>query len=151
MLPRDVDAGHLRRVLRDAHERHPEDFETLLGTGGVGPAAVRSLSLLAEVIHGAPASRRDPARPPPGGDGEEEADGGTTDRARGRRWADYAYAHGGKDGHPFPVDRETYDRNVEVLHTAVRRARVGDREKANALERLADLREAPEDGGGAGG
>lgn len=148
VLPRDVDAGHLRRVLRDAHERYPEDFEALLGTGGVGPAAVRSLSLLAEVIHGAPASRRDPARPRPAAR-EDDAGGADDPAARnGRRWADYAYAHGGKDGHPFPVDRQTYDRNIEILHTAVRRARLGDRERSDALERLAGLREGAGDAAG---
>lgn len=116
ILPRDVNPDHLRRVLRDVHERHPQDFRTLLGTRGVGPAAVRSLSLLAEVIHGASPSRRDPAE---------------------RTWADYAYAHGGKDGTPHPVDRPTYDRSIRVLHDAVRRARLGDRRKSDALKRLA--------------
>lgn len=126
MLPEDVDADHLRRVLRDAHERHPNDFETLLGTRGVGPKAVRSLSLLAEVVHGASPSREDPAR----------------------KWADYAHAHGGKDGTPRPVDREAYDRSVEVLRDAVRRARLGDRRKSEALKRLAGWEDSgPGDGG----
>ena len=116
LLPEDVDPDHLRRTLRGVHERHPEDFETLLGTRGVGPKTVRSLALLAEVVHGASPSREDPAR----------------------RWADYAHAHGGKDGTPRPVDREAYDRSVRVLRDAVRRARLGDRRKSEALERLAD-------------
>lgn len=103
------------------------------------------------MIHGAPASRRDPARPRAAAGGDERGDAGTEARPGGRRWADYAYAHGGKDGHPFPVDRETYDRNIEVLHTAVRRARVGDREKADALERLAGLRESSAEGRSPGG
>lgn len=116
VLPEDVDARHLQRVLRTLHERHPEDFETLLGGRGVGPAAVRSLALVAEVIHDAPVSRADPA-----------------DRA----WARFSFAHGGKDGHPFPVDRSAYDRSIEVLEDTVRRARLGDREKSRALRRLA--------------
>jgi hypothetical protein len=57
--------------------------------------------------------------------------------ASDRRWADYAYAHGGKDGTPFPVDRDTYDRSIAVLTDALRRARVGENEKFNALRRLA--------------
>lgn len=118
VLPEDVNRDHLRRVLRDAHEEHPEDFETLLGSDGVGPSAVRSLSLVAEVVHDTPASRRDPAE---------------------RAWADYSFAHGGKDGHPYPVDRETYDRSIEVLEGAVREAKLGRREKADALERIAEL------------
>ena len=52
------------------------------------------------------------------------------------KWADYSYAHGGKDGHPYPVDRSTYDRSIEVLTEAVRRARLGDRERTEALKRL---------------
>jgi hypothetical protein len=54
-----------------------------------------------------------------------------------RSWADYSYAHGGKDGTPHPVDRTTYDRSIAVLTDAVRKARVGDTEKTDALKRLA--------------
>jgi hypothetical protein len=81
-----------------------------LGTEGVGPKTVRALALVSEVVYGAPASYRDPAR--------------------------YSYAHGGKDGHPFPVDRDTYDRTVEALKRAVERARLGQRETLDALRRL---------------
>ncbi len=58
-------------------------------------------------------------------------------RQRSGTGADYAYAHGGKDGTPFPVDRDTYDRNIALLTDAVRKARVGQNEKMNALRRLA--------------
>ena len=119
VLPQDVNRDHLRKAVTLAHERNPQDFESLLGTREVGPVTVRSLALLAEVIYNAPASHRDPAE------------------ASRRKWADYSYAHGGKDGTPFPVDRKTYDRNIEVLLSAVRRSRVGDVEKTEALKRLA--------------
>jgi hypothetical protein len=122
VLPGGVDLDRLRKTLRRAHEEHPRDFETLLGTRQVGPATVRSLSLLAEVIYNAPPSRRDPAQ------------------TAQRKWATYSYAHGGKDGHPFPVDRSAYDRSIGVLLDAVRRARVGLGEKADALKRLARVR-----------
>src|SRR5205814_2976846 len=90
---------------------------------GVGPATVRSLALLAELIYDAPASHRDPAATLPPVLNE-------------RKWADYSYAHGGKDGHPFPVDRETYDKSIAVLTDAVRKARIGNTEKTQALKRL---------------
>ena len=51
-------------------------------------------------------------------------------------WADYSYAHGGKDGHPFPVDRQTYDQSIAVLTDVVRKARLGNAEKTDALRRL---------------
>lgn len=121
LLPEDVNLARLQKVLVTAHERHPLDFEALLGTRQVGPAAVRSLALLAEIIHGAPISRRDPAGP---GD---------------RKWGDYAFAHGGKDGIPFPVDRKTYDRSTEILLNAVRKARLGERERSRALRRLSRI------------
>ncbi len=127
LLPRDVNSNRLRKIIISAHEQHPDGFEALLGTSGVGPATVRSLSLLAELIYDAPTSRRDPAM-------ADQRDGQT----EARRWADYAYAHGGKDGTPFPVDRATYDRNIEVLIDAVRKARVGENEKVEALKRLVD-------------
>ena len=126
VLGRDVNEKRLRRILIDAHEQHPEGFQALLGLGGVGPATIRSLSLLAEIIFEAPASRRDPreirSRNP---------------ETRTRRWADYSYAHGGKDGTPFPVDCDTYDRNISVLTDAIRRARLGENDRFHALRRLA--------------
>jgi len=75
------------------------------------PKALRSLSLLAEVIYHAPASRRDPAA--------------------------YSFAHGGKDGHPYPVNRELYDANLERLRGAIDAAKIGRTDKVEALRSLA--------------
>jgi len=130
VLPPDVNLRRLRQIVIAAHEQHPQDFESLLGLRGIGPAAVRSLSLLAEIIFQAPPSHRDPAAEPQ----PIEADGSPA-----RRWADYSYTHGGKDGTPFPVNREIYDRNIGVLTDAVRRARLGENDKFNALRRLSRL------------
>ena len=124
----DISPEHLQRAVRAAHEQQPQDFAELLGTRGVGPAAVRSLSLLAEIIYDAPPSHRDPAEAPLSEPSHPI-----------KRWADYSYAHGGKDGTPFPVDCETYDRNIHLLIDAVRQARVGDTEKTDALRRLAEV------------
>ncbi len=135
VLPADVNLRRLRQIVVEAHEQHPQDFESLLGLPGVGPAAIRSLSLLAEIIFQAPPSHRDPA------DGPEPADPAGP---HARRWADYSYAHGGKDGTPFPVNRETYDRNIVVLTDAVRKARLGENDKFDALRRLSRLETQPE-------
>jgi hypothetical protein len=137
VLDLDVDRNRLKRILTSAHQQNPQDFETLLGLQGVGPATVRSLALLAEIIFQAPPARRDPtaggsAGNDPGRDAAQIA--GDT-----RRWADYSHAHGGKDGTPFPVDRVTYDRNIAVLTDAVRRARLGQSDKLDALRRLSKL------------
>ena len=51
----------------------------------------------------------------------------------------FSYAHGGKDGFPYPVDRPTYDRNIEILSTAVAQAKIGKSERLDALRRLATL------------
>ncbi len=96
-----------------------------------------SLSLLAEIIFEAPASHRDPAEQFQAPVQPLEADSKRPDPTDAdRKWADYAYAHGGKDGTPFPVDRETYDRNIAILIEAVRKARIGENDKMNALRRL---------------
>jgi uncharacterized protein len=126
VLPENVNVDRLEKVIRSAHEEQPADFTTLLGSKGVGPATIRALSLLAELIYDAPPSHRDPAdstKLPP--------------VLANRSWADYSYAHGGKDGTPHPVDRKTYDTSIHVLTDAVRKARVGDTEKTDALKRLA--------------
>ena len=114
----DLDPKRLRSVLLTTYERAPRDFETLLGLAGVGPRTLRALALVSEVIYGTPASTRDPAR--------------------------FAFAHGGKDGTPFPVDRATYDRTIEVLQRATSRARVDRSEKVDALKRLGRFARATE-------
>ena len=137
VLNLDVDRKRLRNLVIRAHEQNPADFEALLGTQGVGAATIRSLALLAEIIFRAPPSRRDPTTPRPASTDSTAQTPVEPDDPR--RWPDYSYAHGGKDGTPFPVDRTTYDRNILVLNEAIRRARLGQNDKLNALRRLADL------------
>ena len=124
VLDQDINAKRLRSIITAAYEQQPHDYEALLGMRDVGPAAVRGLALLAEIIFDAPVSRADPV------DRIRETG------ANARRWADYSCAHGGKDGTPFPVDRETYDRNIAVLIDAIRNARLGENDKFQALRRL---------------
>jgi hypothetical protein len=111
----DVPNRQLHTILMATYEHAPTDFETLLGIPGVGPKTIRALALTSEVVHGTPASLRDPAR--------------------------FAFAHGGKDGTPFPVDRETYDRTIEVLENALNRAGVDRSLKVAAFRRLGNLAE----------
>jgi hypothetical protein len=119
VTPLDIDARRLGRIMRTVQEHPPEDFERLLGAPGVGPKTVRSLALISELVYGAPASRRDVTR-----------------RWTPRDPATFSYAHGGKDGHPFPVDRPTYDRSIALLEGAVRRARLDPAGRDQALFRL---------------
>lgn len=106
----DLHPDRLEKIFLSTYERKPEDFENLLGMEGVGPATIRALSLISELVYGIAPSFRDPAR--------------------------YSFAHGGKDGIPYPVDRKTYDKSIEVLARAVRSARLGYREELEALRRL---------------
>jgi hypothetical protein len=111
LLLADVHPERLERVLLPAYEHQPEDFTALLATPGLGAKGLRALALVAELAYGAPASVRDPVS--------------------------YAFAHGGKDGTPFPVDRAAYDSTIESLRGALREARAGRSEKVEALRRLA--------------
>lgn len=108
---RDIDPRHLRKVLLATYQAAPADFEEVLGVPGVGAKGVRALVLLAELLYGTPASTRDPAR--------------------------FSFAHGGKDGHPYPVDRGAYDGTVRYLRGALDRARIGRGDRVHALKRLA--------------
>lgn len=116
LLLEDLDPRRLHTVLLSTYDRAPGNFETLLGLEGVGARTLRALALVSEVIYGTAASTRDPAR--------------------------FAFAHGGKDGTPFPVDRGTYDRTIEVLNRATARAGLDRSEKVDALKRLARFAQA---------
>jgi hypothetical protein len=106
----DVDLRRIHAALAAAHERGPVDFVDVLQTPGVGARTLFSLALAAEVVHGAPSRFADPAR--------------------------FSLAHGGKDGHPFPVPLKVYDQTIRVMKRAVDQAKLGQREKLDALRRL---------------
>ena len=141
VLPQNVNRARLKQLIPAIHDQAPQNYKQLLGLEGIGPAAVRSLALLAEIIFQAPVSNRDPAaNPQPGTSADHRYIEATQpEDSRVRRWADYSHAHGGKDGTPFPVDRTTYDRNIELLTNAVRKARIGDNDRIQALKTIANM------------
>jgi hypothetical protein len=110
---KDVDLKRLGAVLWLAHEKQPKDFEGLLQLQGLGPRTLQSLALVSEVIHGAPSRFEDPAR--------------------------FSFAHGGKDGHPFPVPTKVYDETIGILQTAIHKAKLGLTEKNDAIKRLSKI------------
>jgi uncharacterized protein len=106
----DVNEKRLGAVLALAHERGLRDFASFLLLEQLGPRTLQSLALIAEVVHGAPSRFDDPAR--------------------------YSFAHGGKDGHPFPVPLKTYDESIAVLRRALDAAKVGHADKLDGMKRL---------------
>jgi hypothetical protein len=106
----DLHPERLEKIFLSTYDRQPESFEGLLSLQGVGPKTIRALSLISELVWGVPPSFDDPAR--------------------------YSFAHGGKDGIPYPVDRKTYDRTTDLLARAIRKAKLGNREEVEALKRL---------------
>jgi len=110
----DLHPESLSKILLSTYERQPPDFEQLLGLSGVGAKTIRALSLISELVYGVAPSYRDPAR--------------------------YSFAHGGKDGIPYPVDRKTYDQSIELLSRAINKTRLGLSEKTEALNRLNRVR-----------
>jgi len=108
--PADVDGKRLSKMFRSIHESHSETYRDLVQIKGVGPKTLAALTLVSEIVYDAPPSFRDPAR--------------------------YSFAHGGKDGHPFPVNRKTYDLSIRFLKECLEGARVNDRDKIEAFHRL---------------
>lgn len=106
----EIKPENLNKILLSTYEQQPKDFEQLLAIKGVGPKTIRALSLISELIYNAPASREDPAK--------------------------FSFAHGGKDGTPYPVNKKTYDKSIEILQFAVEKAKIGDRDKLATLKRL---------------
>jgi len=110
LLTKDINPQRLKKNLIKVYHTSPKDFETLLSIKGVGPKTIRALALISEIIYGAKPSFKDPAR--------------------------FAFAHGGKDGHPYPVNRKIYDQSIEILKEAVNLSKIGYSEKIKALKRL---------------
>ncbi len=108
---KDVDLKRLGSVLAVAYEKEHLDMESLLLLQGLGPRTLQSLVLVSEVIHGTPSRFEDPAR--------------------------FSFAHGGKDGHPFPVPTHVYDETIKTLEVAVQRAKLGNSDKNEAIKGLA--------------
>jgi len=106
----DVNMTRLGSVLNMAYERGVDNFEDLLMMKGVGQRTIKSLALVSEVIHGDSSRFDDPAR--------------------------FAFAVGGKDGRPHPVDKESYDETIEILGDAVEKSKLGYKDKSKALKRL---------------
>lgn len=106
----NVDLKRLGGVLAAAYESDPKNFESLLLTRGLGPRTLQSLTLVSEVINGTPSRFSDPAR--------------------------FSFAHGGKDGHPFPVPCRIYDESIRVLSDSIEKAKLGCRDKMDCLNRL---------------
>lgn len=106
----DVDLKRLGALLHMTRDIQPESFEELLLLKGVGPRTLQSLALVSEVIHGAPSRFQDPAR--------------------------FAFAHGGKDGHPFPVPLKIYDETISILQKGIEKSKLGNQDKLQSVNKL---------------
>ena len=106
----DVDLKRLGGVLATAYESQPKDFESLLLTPELGPRTLQTLALVSEVIYGTPSRFTDPAR--------------------------FSFAHGGKDGHPFPVPLKIYDESIRILRDSIEKSKLGYKEKSDCIRRL---------------
>lgn len=106
----DVNLKRLGAVLATSYEKQPEDFSSLLLTEGLGPRTLQSLTLVSEVIYGTPSRFTDPAR--------------------------FSFAHGGKDGHPFPVPLKIYDESIRVLQDSIEKSKLGYNEKSECIRKL---------------
>lgn len=107
---KDVNLKRLGTILSLARDKGINNFESLLLLEGLGPKTLQSLTLVSEVIHGTPSRFSDPAR--------------------------FSFAHGGKDGHPYPVPIKTYDETIHLLSDAIQKAKIGHADKKKAIDKL---------------
>ncbi|MGN6349609.1 MAG: DUF763 domain-containing protein [Candidatus Nitrosocosmicus sp.] len=108
-MPRRLDWNLFKKI----YDIQPKDYEELISIRGVGPASVRALSLIGEIIFGTKASWQDPVK--------------------------FNFAHGGKDGVPYPVARKIYDKSISYLTSAIEGAEIQREEKVKTLKRLANF------------
>ncbi len=106
----DMNIKNIKKISEKAYEKQIKNFEELLEIKGTGPKALRALSLTSSVIYGEKPSFEDPVI--------------------------FSYAHGGKDGTPYPVNRKLYDETIEIIEKAIKKAKIGDREKIETLRKL---------------
>ncbi|MCE5215120.1 MAG: DUF763 domain-containing protein [Methanobacterium sp.] len=97
-------------VLKRAYELQPSNFEEMISLEGMGPKKIRALALISDLVYGSPASWKDPVK--------------------------YSFTHGGKDGYPYPVNREVYDHSINTLKESLETAKMDERDKYNAIKRL---------------
>ncbi|MFC1668572.1 DUF763 domain-containing protein [Chlamydiota bacterium] len=109
----DINIKYLYKIPLTTYENKPTNFENLLGIHGVGPKTIRALSLIAGLIYGSNPSMNDPVR--------------------------YSFAHGGKYGYPYPVDRSNYDNSIQFLNKCIKQLKIGNSEKIKAFKRLFTL------------
>jgi len=101
------------KPLINAHEFQPKNYEELVAIKGLGAKSIRALALISKLVYGSEPSWRDPVK--------------------------FSFSHGGKDGYPYPVDRKTYDKSIEILKTAIENAKIGNRERIDAIRRLKEF------------
>ncbi len=111
--PQDLKSRRLINNILKISEQKPKNFESLLNTKGTGEKTVRALSLVSELVYSAPASIKDPAR--------------------------FSYAHGGKDGHPFPVDKKLYEETISTLKELIGKTKIENSEKIKTFKRLSEF------------
>ena len=100
-------------VLKNAYELQPSNYQDMISLEGMGPKKIRALALISDLIHGSNPSWKDPVK--------------------------YSFTHGGKDGYPYPVDREVYDHSIQTLKDALEGAKLERNDKYNAIKRLEAL------------
>jgi hypothetical protein len=106
----DMKPQNFEKVLLSTYENQPSNFEKLLGIKGIGPKSIRALTMITELAYGTKADWNDPVK--------------------------YSFAHGGKDGYPYPVDKTTYDKSIQLLKRAIEKARLERTEKRTMQEKL---------------
>ncbi len=97
-------------MLKKAYEIQPRNYEELVAIKGVGPKTIRSLALISDLVYGKGPSWKDPVK--------------------------FSFAHGGKDGFPYPVNKKVYDKSISILKGAIDNAKIGDKDKLYAIKRL---------------
>ncbi len=109
----DIEKKRLGKIFQSTYDKKPANFENLISMPGIGPKTIRSLALISELVYSVPYSIKDPAR--------------------------FGFAHGGKDGIPYPVDNKNYNKSIEILSKALKESKIGRTEKIDAFKKLASF------------
>lgn len=102
------------KELKEISNLNLQSYDDLVLLRGVGPKTIRALALISELVYGEEPSWEDPVK--------------------------FSFAHGGKDGTPYKINRKDYDQTISSMQSIIEKSNIDEEQKEkNLLRKLFNL------------